>query len=200
LRDYTLERRVGCSLTLRFITRNIGVDGDTGEIVGSDYRYTVVDTAFDLRGSRSCLAVQRETITNGETRLTDTTFVCVSPSEVINFERLTDTIGRRRLVSPVEVGITFVLRDNLGAVENNTYRIQDVSADVTTRVGTLSRCVYVKMASSVISDEGTTFFTDEVWLAPRLGIVKQWQTRWLVNPDGKRSATTILEFIAISHS
>ncbi|MBK7032930.1 MAG: hypothetical protein KA339_10495 [Candidatus Kapabacteria bacterium] len=200
LADYTLEKRLGCSVTLRFTTRDISSSGDTVVTVGSDYRYTVVDTAFLLRDSLRCIAVKRETITNGEVRLTDTTYQWVGPRDLIMYERLADTIGRRRLAEPLSPGTRLILRENLGSVESNTYVIQTMKADVVTTTGTLRSCAHVRMASSTDAPEGTTSFSDEVWLAPNLGVVKQLQTRTFKATDSTSAPTTILEFILIARS
>lgn len=200
LSDFVLEKRIGCSVTLRFTSRDISVSGDTTTIVGSDYRYTVVDTSFILRDSLSCIAVKRETITNGIVRLTDTAYQWIGQTELIMFERLTDTIGRRRLALPLSPGTRFILRDNLGNVENNTYVIQSMRAEVVTNVATLRSCAHVRMTSSTSAAEGTTTFWDEVWLAPKHGIVRQTQTRRFTATGSAVSASTILEFILIARS
>lgn len=168
--------------------------------VGSDYRYTVVDTAFLLRDSLRCIAVKRETITNGDVRLTDTAYQWVGPQDLIMYERLTDTNGRRRLAKPLSPGTRFILRDNLGQVENNIYVIQTMKADVVTTSGTLRSCAHVRMASSTDAPEGTTSFSDEVWLAPNLGVVKQVQTRTFTATGSALFSTTILEFILIARN
>lgn len=200
LTDYALEKRIGCSVTLRFTTRDISSSGDTVVTVGSDYRYTVVDTAFLLRDSLRCIAVKRETITNGVVRLTDTTYQWVGPRDLIMYERLTDTIGRRRLATPLSPGTRFILRENLGMVESNTYVIQTLKAEVVTTTGTLRSCAHVRMASSTDAPEGRTTFSDEVWLSPKLGVVKQVQTRTFTAMGTSLVSTTILEFILIARS
>lgn len=201
LADYTIRPRVGSSTTLRYYSRDVSPNGDTSTVTLSDYRYTVVDTAFALRPGVTCLAVRRETITNGTVASMDTTYHWAGPLELITYERPTDTVGRRRLKRPLEPGTRFILRDNLGPVENNTYVIVSMRDTVVTPVTTFANCAHVRMRTSTTDAQGTSVFADEVWLAPFHGIVRQVQTR-TYTPAGSTApvTTTILEFLLTARS
>ncbi len=199
LSAYRLGPRVGASTTLRFTTTDISEDEETTTI-GSDYRFTVVDTAFRMPSGKVCYAVKRETITNGDVRLTDTTYHWVGERDLITYERLTDTIGRRRLATPLLPGTRFILRDNLGDVESNTYVLRTLADTVRTPVTSFLNCAHVRMLSTTADNVSTTQFADEVWLAPGFGIVRQVQTRIVTSKSTGKASATILEFLLIARS
>lgn len=199
VRDFTFRKIVGSSVTLDYRTLNIKADGDTTVTPGSTYRYTIVDTAFVRPDGKRCIAVQRETMDDGVVRLTDTTFQWTDDRELITFERLLDSIGRRRLVEPVRVGTTFLLRSNLGSVETNRYSIVGVDVPVQTVLGKMS-AVHVRMSSSTTDAVGTSTFTDEQWLVPDMHIVLQRQRRVFRPTDGSTPTESIFEFTLTTRS
>jgi len=198
--DYTLRPRVGTSTTLRYISRDISAEGDTVTTTLFDYRFTVVDTAFVLRADTVCLAVRREKITDGVVSSVDTSYYWAGPRDLMTFERLTDMVGRRRLALPLQPGTRFLLRDNLGPVENNTYVIVTMRDTVPTAVTSFTNCAHVRMRAATIDSAGETVFADEVWLAPYHGVVRQVQTRTYTPTGSDRLITTILEFILVDRS
>lgn len=197
--DYTIRPTVGSSITLGFTTINITEAGDTSRIVGSEYRYTVINPSFPYPVGKTSIAVQRETLTNGLVRLTDTVYHMVDNQQFMVYERLSDTIGRRRLKAPLEVGTVFFLRDVLGSVESNKYTIMDLASNVVTPIRTFSSCIHVRMSTSTAYENGTRYFSDEQWLAPSHSIVRQLQTT-RDQPDVGNPSITYLEFILVARS
>jgi hypothetical protein len=197
--DYTFRRVPGSSMTLQFRTLSFLEGGDTSIVTGSSYRYTVVDTAFMRTDGKRCIAIQRETITDGEIRFTDTTHQYTDGSELVNFERMTDSIGRRRLAEPLRVGSWFLYRNPFGNVESNRYVIVGVDVPVETPLG-IMQAVHVRMASQTPDPVGTRQFMDEQWLVPGMHIVLQRQTNRYVLNDGSPTSTSISEFIITERS
>lgn len=197
--DYLLAPRVGTSTTLRYTTRDISVNNDTTTVVYADYRYTVVDTAFLFSADKRARAVQRETI-KGDVITIDTTYHWASNDELITYERLSDNIGRRRLAAPLAPGTTFLLRTPAGNDPANTYRIMSCVDTVATPVRTFPACVHVRMESSTETSGDVTVFSDEVWLAPGVGIVRQVQTRTTTDRTTQQRVVSLLEFSLVALS
>lgn len=197
--DYTFRKVIGTQMTLQFRTISFSDTGDTTIVLGSKYRYTVVDTALLRTDGKRCLAIQRETITDGEVRFTDTTQQFTDGAQLITFERMTDTVGRRRLVEPVRVGTWFLYRDTFGNAESNRYSIVGVDVPVTTPLGTY-QAVHVRMASQTPDPVGTRKFTDEQWLVPGMHIVLQRQTNQYVLANGGATTTSISEFVMVERN
>lgn len=197
--DYTFRKMVGSSVTLSYRTLNIDSPGDTVTTPGSTYRYTIVDTDFVRPDGKRCIAVRRETMDDGVVRLTDTTFQWTDGRELITFERLLDSIGRRRLTEPLKIGTTFLLRSNLGNIESNRYSIVGVDVPVVTALGTM-KAIHVRMSTSTTDATGTATFTDEQWLVPQMHIVLQRQGRVFRPADGSTPTESIFEFNLVSRS
>ncbi|MBU3741119.1 MAG: hypothetical protein FGM24_02420 [Candidatus Kapabacteria bacterium] len=197
--DYTFRKVVGSQMTLQFRTISFSDGGDTTTVVGSAYRYTVVDTGFMRTDGRRCLAIQRETITDGDVRFVDTTHQYTDGSQLITFERMTDTVDRRRLVEPVRVGTWFLYRDTFGNVESNRYSIVGVDVPIKTPLGTY-QAVHVRMATQTPDSTGTRTFLDEQWLVPGMHIVLQRQTSQFVPINGGATSTSISEFFVVERS
>jgi hypothetical protein len=197
--DYTFRRVIGSSVTLQFRTLSFTEGSDTSVVQGSSYRYTVVDTAFVRTDGRRCLAIQRETIDNGVVRFTDTTHQFADSLELITFERMSDSVGRRRLQSPVRPGTSFWYRSTFGNVESNRYAIVGVDVPVQTSLGELS-ATHVRMFSTSLIDNGTRSFSDEQWLVPGMHIVLQRQTNRFDPSDGSAATTSVSEFVIVERN
>lgn len=195
--DYLLAPRVGTSTTLRYITRDVNVNGDTSTVVYADYRYTVVDTAFPFATDKVARAVQRETMKDAATTI-DTTYHWANNDELITYERLTDNIGRRRLAAPLAPGTTFLLRTPAGNDPANTYRIMSCVDTVVTAARTFTSCVHVRMESSTETSGDVTVFSDDVWLAPGVGIIRQLQTRTTTDRTTLQRVVSLLEFSLVA--
>lgn len=197
--DYLLAPLVGMSTTLRYTTRDISVNDDTTTVVYADYRYTVVDTAFAFTLDKRARAVQRETI-KGDGVTVDTTYHWANTDELITYERLSDAIGRRRLAAPLAPGTTFLLRTSAGNEPANTYRIMSCVDTVITPVRTFTSCVHVRMQSSTETSGDVTVFSDDVWLSPGVGIVRQLQTRITTDRTTQQRVVSLLEFSLVALS
>lgn len=197
--DFTFRRVVGSAVTLQFRTLSFTEGGDTSVVLGSTYRYTVVDTAFVRTDGRRCLAIQRETIDNGVVRFTDTTHQFADNTELITFERMTDSVGRRRLSEPVRPGTTFWYRNTFGNAESNRYAIVGVDVPVQTALGRML-ATHVRMFSQTVDDAGVRTFSDEQWLVPEVHIVLQRQVSTYIRNDGSPTATSISEFFLVERS
>lgn len=197
--DYLLAPRIGTSTTLRYTTRDVSVTNDTTTVVYADYRYTVVDTAFAFTSDKRARAVQRETIRGGVVT-TDTTYHWANNDELITYERLSDAIGRRRLAAPLAPGTTFLLRTPAGKEPANTYRIMSCVDTVITPLRMFTSCVHVRMQSSTETSTDVTVFSDDVWLAPDLGIVRQLQTRITTDRMTQQRVVSLLEFSLVAFS
>lgn len=197
VRDFLFLRSPGSYYTLEYSTTNIAASGEYTVTRGSSYRYTVLDTAF-VRSTdgRRCIAVQRETITNRNVFHTDTTYQFADSSQLIVYERMSDTVGRRRLAGPLRAGTTFLYRDNLGSIESNIYHIVSLDSVVN---GTMS-AIHVRMATSTPDSRGNTLFQDEQFFSPSIGVILQRQTRRFIPADGSPPTTTILEFYPVQRS
>lgn len=197
VRDFLFLRSPGSYYTLEYSTTNIAANGEYTVTRGSSYRYTVLDTAF-VRSTdgRRCVAVRRETITKGNVMHTDTSYQFADTSQLIVYERMSDTIGRRRLAGPLRAGTAFLYRDNLGGIESNIYHIVSLDSVVN---GTMP-AIHVRMATSTPEPRGTTLFQDEQFFSPSIGVILQRQTRRFIPADGSPPTTTILEFYPVQRS
>lgn len=202
VRDFLFLRQPGSSYTLQYRTINIAANGERTTTSGSAYRYTVMDTAL-VRSTdgRRCVMVRRETMTStdGAVLQTDTTYQYADASQLVVYERMSDTVGRRRLAEPLRAGTTFLYRDYLGSVESNIYHIISLDSTVNTVTGDLP-AVHVRMSTSTSDSTGRTVFQDEQLFSPSIGVIVQRQTRRFTPADGGASTTTILEFYLVQRS
>jgi hypothetical protein len=136
--------------------------------------------------------VQRET-TQGGVTIVDTTYHWADASELITFERATDTVGRRRLAAPLAPGTTFPRRTREGTEPTNIYTIVTCVDTVATPVRLFVSCVRIRMQATTSTETQQTQITDELWLAPGFGIVRQRQTRVVTTIATNQRATSILE-------
>jgi hypothetical protein len=190
--DYLFAPRVGRSTTLIFRTVEISDSGDTAIIPFATYRFTVIDTAASIFSNRSARAVRRET-TQGGVTIIDTTYHWADNTELITFERLTDTVGRRRLSAPLAPGTTFLRRSREGTELSNVYRIITCVDTIRSPVRTFVSCVLIRMQTTSDTETQLTQTTDELWLAPGFGIVQQRQTRVVTTLATQQRFTSILE-------
>lgn len=190
--DYLLTARVGLSTTLVYTTTDITPSGDTSTAPYATYRFTVIDTAVAITPTRNAIAVQRET-TQGGVTIIDTTYHWADASELITFERATDTVGRRRLASPLAPGTTFPRRTREGTESTNMYTIVTCVDTVSTPARVFVSCVLIRMQATTSTETQRTQITDELWLAPGFGIVRQRQTRVVTTTATNQRATSILE-------
>lgn len=202
VRSFLFLRQPGSSYTLQYRTVNITATGEQTTTMGSAYRYTVLDTAF-VRSTdgRRCVMVLRETMTStgGSVLQTDTTYQFADASQLVVYERMSDTAGRRRLAEPLRTGTTFLYRDYLGSVESNIYHIISLDSTVSTVTGNLP-AVHVRMSTSTSDSTGRTVFQDEQLFSPSIGVIVQRQTRRFTPADGGASTTTVLEFYLVQRS
>jgi len=190
--DYLLAARIGTSTTLVYTTTDITPSGDTSITPYATYRFTVIDTAVSIAPQKKALAVQRET-TQGGVTIVDTTYHWADASELITFERATDTVGRRRLAAPLAPGTTFPRRTREGTEPTNIYTIVTCVDTVATPVRVFVSCVLIRMQATTSTETQRTQTTDELWLAPGFGIVRQRQTRVVTTTATNQRATSILE-------
>lgn len=190
--DYLLAARIGVSTTLVYSTTDITSSGDTLVTPDATYRFTVIDTAVSIAPQKKAIAVQRET-TQGGVTIVDTTFHWADATELITFERLIDTVGRRRLAAPLAPGTTFPRRTREGTEPSNMYTIVTCVDTVVTPVRVFTSCVQIRMQTTVDTESQRTLVTDELWLAPGFGIVRQRQTRVVTTVSTLERATSILE-------
>lgn len=190
--DYLLAARIGVSTTLVYSTTDITSSGDTSVTPYATYRFTVIDTAVSIAPQKKAIAVQRET-TQGGVTIVDTTYHWADATELITFERLIDTVGRRRLAAPLAPGTTFPRRTREGTEPSNMYTIVTCVDTVATPVRVFTSCVQIRMQTTVDTESQRTLLTDELWLAPGFGIVRQRQTRVVTTVSTLERATSILE-------
>lgn len=190
--DYLLAARIGVSTTLVYTTVDVSESGDTTTLPFATYRFTVIDTAAAIFSGRSARAVQRET-TQGGVTIIDTTYHWADASELITFERLADTVGRRRLAAPLVPGTIFPRRTREGTEPSNMYRIVTCVDTVVTPVRTFVSCVHIRMQTTSATETQRTQITDDLWLAPGSGIIRQRQERIVTTLATGQRASSILE-------
>lgn len=194
--DYRFLRKLGSSYTLEYRTIRTTAAGDS-TVVGKRYRYTVIDTAAAIPGGKTAIAVLRETIErSGDVTETDTVFQWSNGQQLVIYEHRNDTVGRRRLAAPVTRGTTFILNDRNGTTDANTYRIVNTDTTLTTPVGQF-RAISVRMESVTDLGNERTWFSDQQWLVPGVGILYQRQTARRVPQTSDAVAEEHYDFVLV---